>query len=311
MKLSLFDLHCDTPYEMFRQKQPLTENTLAVSLQKAVCFSRYTQVVAFWTPPQLTDEEGWQRLLATYENLSLDPAVAQERVRFSGTYPSADDTRPWLIPSLEDARILGGDLSRVDRLWSMGFRILTPLWAGKSCIGGAHDTEKGLTDFGKAALGKALSLGMLLDISHASIPAAEEICALSKEYDKPILATHSNAYAICPASRNLRDEQIQRVLSSGGLIGINLFGNFIDREKTATLEALLFHIDYFLSFGAEDRLCLGGDMDGCDLFPDIQNLAELPRLAEAMLRHGYSETLIGKLFFENADRFAKTHFSNL
>ncbi|MBE6600992.1 MAG: hypothetical protein E7637_00580 [Ruminococcaceae bacterium] len=309
MKLSLFDLHCDTPYEMYKQGQQLTKNDLAISLQGAGGFSRYAQVVAFWTPPHLGNEAGWEHLLQTYQNLLRDPAVSRLTVNLSDTYPDAADTRPWLIPSVEDARILDGDLSRLDRLQKMGFRILTPLWAKESCIGGAHDTDCGLTAFGKAVAKKALSLGMLLDVSHASVRAAQELFELSEEYEKPILATHSNAFAVCPVSRNLRDEQIAEVIRSGGLIGINLFARFITTHSTVTTESLLSHVEHFLSLGAEEHLSLGCDMDGCDLFPEIQSLSELPRLAECMLRHGYSEKLIGKLFFDNADRFAKKQFS--
>ena len=59
MELSLFDLHCDTPYLMLRNSQPLFSNNLAVSLENARDFKRYTQVMALWTDNELTNEEGW------------------------------------------------------------------------------------------------------------------------------------------------------------------------------------------------------------------------------------------------------------
>ena len=59
MRLSLFDLHCDTACEMLAQGQELTENTLAVSLRRAEIFEQYVQVMAFWTDRRLDDEEGW------------------------------------------------------------------------------------------------------------------------------------------------------------------------------------------------------------------------------------------------------------
>ena len=75
MKLSLFDLHCDTPFEMLRQNQPLGKNALAVSLQKAECFERYVQVMAFWCNKTLSDKEGWIAFEKMYLNLLSDASV--------------------------------------------------------------------------------------------------------------------------------------------------------------------------------------------------------------------------------------------
>jgi len=309
MKLSLFDLHCDTPYEMFRQKQSLDRNHLAVSLQEAEPFERYVQVMAFWTESDLSDAEGWQRFLQMHQNLLSDAAVANGRARITRTYSNSLSDQRSLILAVEDARILENDLSRVDILKELGVRILTPLWANNSCIGGAHNTQNGLTVFGKKALRKALSNGILLDISHASVRAAQEIAELCKESQRPILATHSNAYEICPVSRNLHNEQIRQIIDSDGLIGLNLYQGFIKQTKKPTLDDLLFHIEHFLTLGAIDHLCIGGDMDGCDLLDEIPKLSALPRLAEKLLQKNYPERLIHKFFFENADRFAKKYFT--
>ena len=169
MKLSLFDLHCDTPYEMFRQKQSLDRNHLAVSLQEAEPFERYVQVMAFWTESGLSDAEGWQRFLQMHQNLLSDAAVANGRARITRTYSNSLSDRRSLILAVEDARILENDLSRVDTLKELGVRILTPLWSNNSSIGGAHNTQNGLTVFGKKALQKALSNGILPSIIFCDI----------------------------------------------------------------------------------------------------------------------------------------------
>ena len=309
MKLSLFDLHCDTPYEMFRQKQSFERNRLAVSLQEAEPFEQYVQVMAFWTERGLSDAEGWKRFLQMHQNLLSDAAVTDGRAKIVCAYPNTPSDQRRLILAVEDARILENDLSRVDTLKELGIRILTPLWANDSCIGGAHNTKKGLTVFGKKALQKALSNGILLDISHASVYSAQEIAELCEKNQRPILATHSNAYEICPVSRNLHNEQIKRIIDSDGLIGLNLYQGFIKQTKQPTIDDLLFHIEHFLTLGAVDHLCIGADMDGCDLLEEIPSLSALPQLAEKLLQKNYAERLIQKLFFENADRFAKKYFT--
>ncbi len=303
MMLSLFDLHCDTAGEMLNCGQGLNQNDLAVSLQKARGFRHYIQVMAHWTDHLLSDHEGWMRFHQILNNLKSDSAIINKQAQIVTTFSSPPPEKPTLILSVEDARILAGDISRVDVLYQYGIRILTPLWRGKTCIGGSHDTNIGLTEFGRLALTKAVKLGMLLDVSHASKASAEDICSIAREHNRPIIASHSNAYDICPVSRNLQRDQIRMIVSQNGLIGLNLYKAFLRSDREATAADALAHIDYFLSNGAEKHLALGCDMDGCELPPDIPDISTLPRLAELMLAHGYSQKLVEAIFYENAHRF--------
>ena len=197
----------------------------------------------------------------------------------------------------------------MDTLYSLGVRILTPLWKGTTCICGSHDINTGLTEFGKNAIRRAVSLGMIPDISHASVEAADDIFEIANAQSRPVIASHSNAYEICPVSRNLRNDQIKSVLDANGIIGLNLHIPFLTSTENATINDILRHIDYFLENGAENALCFGCDMDGCRLPAEIPNLAALPKLAEEMQRAGYSDALIHKIFFENASIFARKYIS--
>lgn len=308
MKLSLFDLHCDTAYEMLRQKQAFEENTLAVSLEKAQAFEAYIQVMAHWTDSALDDEGGWVRFERILQNLKNDPSVKAQKATVSRGCPPKEHS-PTLLLSVEDARILAGRIERVDRLYEYGIRVLTPLWKGLTCIGGSHDTKEGLTDFGKNALEHAVTLGIILDISHASEASAQEILEISQKRSRPVMASHSNAYNICPVSRNLKKEQIKAVIDSDGIIGINLHQPFLNKSGKACIEDIVSHIEYFLEQNAENHLGLGCDMDGCDLPDDIPDLAHLPRLAEEMAKRNYPESLIQKIFYQNAYSFARKYLA--
>ena len=308
MKLSLFDLHADTAWAMYETGQPLKKNSLAVSLTKAARFSRYIQTMALWTSPKHNDEEGYHHLLKMVENLKSDPALQSSEANLFATCPQKEDPIPSLILSVEDARILAGKLERVDVLADLGVRSVIPMWCGETCMGGSHDTEIGLTEFGKHACRKMLERNMTLDISHASEQTSNDIFELSAACGKPVIASHSNAHAICPVSRNLRDWQIDAIIASGGIIGINLYRAFLAKDENATLDTILSHIEYFLSRGAESAIALGCDMDGAELPDDIPDLSSLWRLAEHMEKKGYSQTLIDALFFENAYRFAENNF---
>lgn len=305
MKLSLFDLHCDTAHRMLTEHQPLTKNSFAISLENAEKFEHYTQIMALWPSHGQDDEASWKQVLSMLENLKNDPALLQGKARLFTDV--AESTAPTLLLSVEDARGLAGKLERIDQLWQLGVRFLTPLWKGITCIGGSHDTQDGLTDFGKAAMQRAAAIGMILDVSHASDRSAHEIFEICAAVSRPVIASHSNAFDVCPVSRNLKQEQIKQILNTGGLIGLNLHAPFLKQDGTVHASDLFPHIEYFLAMGAEDSLALGCDMDGCDLPYDLPNLVTLPHLAEQMLRLGYPEKTIQKIFFENATKFTKKH----
>lgn len=309
MNLSLFDLHADTAWAMYQTKQSLMSNSLAVSLDKAQKYARYIQVMALWTTPNLSDEDGYLRLFEIVENLKNDSSLQSGEVELCSACPAITSDARSLMLSVEDARILNGHVERVEELADLGVRSVIPMWSGETCIGGSHNTNVGLTNFGKSAACEMLSHNMILDISHASLESSKDIFELSAIHNKPVIASHSNAHAICPVSRNLHDWQIDAILSSGGIIGLNLYHAFLEKGGNATLDSILRHIEHFLSRGAENALCLGCDMDGADLVSDIPDISYLDRLAEHLFEHGYSQTLINALFFENAYRFAQKHFN--
>ncbi len=308
MKLSLFDLHADTAWAMYQSKETLTSNSLAVSLDKAQKYERYIQTMALWTSPKLGNEDGYTELLNIVENLKGDVALQNGTAELWTSCPPRDSWKTSLIFSVEDARVLDGHIDRVEVLANLGVKSVIPMWCGETCIGGSHDTSLGLTEFGKRAAKEMLDAGMVLDISHASEEASKEIFDLSAAHGKPVIASHSNAHVICPVSRNLRDWQIDAIVASGGIIGINLYKAFLETDGNATLDSIQRHIEHFLSRGAQHALALGCDMDGADLPDDIPNLSHLDRLAEHLLAKGYPQELIDNLFFENAYRFAEKHF---
>ena len=306
-RFSFFDLHCDTATELFSKRAELAQNNLAVSLKNAECFDRYAQVMAIWTDHKLDDEEGWQRLCQVLQYLRADASVQNGKAKIvSDTSDPSDGASLFL--AVEDARILNRKIPRLEELYQWGFRILTPLWAGETCIGGSHDTSAGLTPFGQDALRVAIDMGMIPDVSHASLRSADQIFDLAAKKGRSVIASHSNAYEICGVSRNLHPHQIDAILSLGGVIGLNLYCNFLSHKDNASREDVLRHVEYFLEHGCENALCFGCDMDGADLPKDIPNLAAIPSLREYLSRY-YSEDILTRLFYKNAYHFAERSLS--
>jgi len=117
------------------------------------------------------------------------------------------------------------------------------------------------------------------------------------------VATHSNAYEICPNARNLTDNQLHAIRDSGGMVGLNFATAFLrpDGQMLADtpLETMLRHLDHMLEHVGEDHVGLGSDFDGAMVPEAIGDISGLPKLREAMVAHGYSKALMEKLCADN------------
>ena len=120
--------------------------------------------------------------------------------------------------------------------------------------------------------------------------------------ERPVICSHSAARALCDHPRNLTDAQIAAVVRNNGCIGVNLYAEFLGLG--ADLDAVLAHIDRFLSLGAAKNLCLGTDFDGIDAMPaGFTGVESMAGLYDAMLRRGCAESLVRDVFFNNLRAF--------
>lgn len=305
--MNLIDLHCDTLYEAYTQQKSLTAPTLSVHLQEPIFpFERYLQIAAIWSDSRLSDDEAFSQCLRILDWTASDAFsnVAVEFVPEGGTRPAALNR---ILLSVEDARILNEDLSRLHLLYQRGVRFLTLLWKGKNCIGGGYDCKEGLTAFGKQVVHACGQLGVIPDISHASEASAWQI--LEESHGCPVIASHSNSFAVWQHPRNLSDSLFQAILQQGGLVGINLYTEHLGcaADDPDVLDRVLTHLEHYWTLGGTGAVCLGCDFDGAPTPQILHSPADLIRLAEHLLRRGYSDALVEQLFWKNADQFFKRH----
>ncbi len=205
---------------------------------------------------------------------------------------------------LEGAEAIGPGLGELEVLYAAGLRSLGPVWSRPNVFGfgipfrfpGDPDEGPGLTAAGKELVRACNRLGSLLDLSHLNAAGFRDVASLS---DRPLVATHSNAHAIAPASRNLTDAQLDAIAESGGVVGLNYAVGFLRDDGRRVAETALTvpirHLDHLLERLGEDGVALGSDFDGALIPREIGDAAGLPALVGAMRQAGYGEALIEKI----------------
>ena len=311
MKLSLFDTHCDTAYELFHRGVHLDANDCChISLDKAACYDRYAQYYAVWSNRRLDDETCWEHFLKIAANFNKElertPDLAVPITTAAELESAIASGKHAAMLAVEDARLTAGKLERLNEMKSLGVKYLTLLWGGDTCVGGSHNTENGLTDYGKALARRSFELGIIPDVSHASEQSVDDLIPIAYEFGKPFIATHSNAYSLYGHTRNLRDRHFAVIKELGGIVGVSLCPSHLTDTsiRPATAEDVFAHVDYYLSLGGEDLVGFGADWDGTDLPEGFSGVHDLTHVAEIMAKHNYSEELIYKIFWKNFYDFA-------
>ncbi|MBR5880799.1 MAG: membrane dipeptidase [Clostridia bacterium] len=312
MKYSLFDTHCDTAFELYHRKEDLWQNSCHISLSHAAAYEKYVQLYAIWCNRRQDDQTCWEEFLAVSDN--FDRLIEQNSDKISRVRTSTElaqtlaTKQSAAILAVEDARLLAGDIDRLQILYDKGVRCMTLLWGGPTCIGGSHDTDLGLTDFGKAVVAGCFELGIVPDISHASEQSVDDVIAIAQKYQKPFIATHSNCYSVYPHSRNLRDRHLQALIELGGLVGISMCCSHLRdcSQRGAGIDDVIRHIDRYVALDAESNLCFGCDFDGTDLPEGIYHVDDLYKIGDGLAEHGYTKQMLEKLFWTNAYTFFNT-----
>lgn len=135
---------------------------------------------------------------------------------------------------VEGGHMIENDLAKLEALAKRGVRYMTLTWNNSTAWASSAADEynnripqekRGLNEFGIRVVRKMNELGIMVDLSHVGEQTFVDAISASS---KPILVSHSCAYALCPVARNLKDYQISAVKQNGGVICINFFSGFLD-----------------------------------------------------------------------------------
>jgi membrane dipeptidase len=242
----------------------------------------------------------------------LDELVATGGVTRTRAIPdleaALDGGPPAAILHFEGAEPLEPDLENLESFYERGLRSLGLVWGRPNAF--AHgvpfrfpsspDVGDGLTCDGKRLVSACNRLGILLDLSHLNERGFWDVAAAS---EAPLVATHSNAHALSPNSRNLTDAQIDEIGRSGGIVGITFHAGMLTEgggiDLATPLPRVIDHVDHVVGRIGVDHVGFGSDFDGAKVPDELGDAAGLPRVVEALRDRGYSETDVAKLAHGN------------
>lgn len=291
--IPLFDCHCDTISRVIAEGGSLRKNGFHTDLERLHKFAPCAQVFAVCAETLDRPVEKADAMLRRLsQEIEENSDIVTLCLNFHDIKKAAGLGKIAAVISIEGCE----QISSLESAYQNGVRILHPTWNfDNELCGAAVGSGRGLTEKGRALVKKAQHMGFALDMSHISERGfwdTLEAC------EKPVIAGHSNAKALCNVPRNLTDEQFNALVDVGGGAGINLYPEFLGLDKD--INAVIAHIEHFLSLGGERSAFLGCDFDGIDSTPTgLDGVQKLDKLYNELLNRNYPEALVRALFWDN------------
>lgn len=329
--MQLIDLHADTitalyydmnnfvPEQEFISDKAhvhLAKNNLQVDLDKLRVADSLAQFFVLWLHLDNCKKykiDPWDHFIKLYNLLVQEVAAHNEQIslvnNLSTLTATAKDHKLAGFVCVEEGAFIT-KLEDLDEVYQMGVRYITLVWNYETHIGvpSCINQTIGLKKFGMSMVEKMQHLGIMVDVSHLSDAGVKDALSISK---KPIIASHSNARTVYNHTRNLPDELIRGIADNGGVVGVSCVPNFLhETDKTIKIARVIDHIKHIHNIAGEDVLALGNDFDGYKCYTpktdEIKNIADIPKLADALAKANFSQNQIEKIFHANVLRVLAT-----
>lgn len=311
------------------------------------------QVFAVWS-----DDKKWNKNAYKHANDQIDALeklIANNPDKIELAKSSTDierinkEGKIVALIGIEGGNMIEERLDYLEALYDRGARYLTLTWnynlpwvtAAAMEVKTKDKKGKGLTEHGKEIIRKMNDLGMMVDLSHAGEQTFYDVLSITS---KPVLVSHSNAAALTPHYRNLKDAQLEALKKNGGVVGVNFYSEFLDsnypqrvkklyykthkkdstnkelsigkmygalspklkHEANAPFENVLKHIDHLVAKAGIDHVAIGSDFDGIESPPQqLEDVSKFPVLTKALLERGYSKEDVAKIMGLNFLRVLK------
>jgi membrane dipeptidase len=213
-----------------------------------------------------------------------------------------------MLLHFEGAEPIDEQADALEVFYQAGFRSLGLTWSRRNIFSvgvpfkfpSDPDLGDGLTDAGRNLVRKCNELGVMIDLSHITEKGFWDVHRLST---KPLVATHSNAHAICPSPRNLTDKQLAAVKESNGVVGLNFHVGFLrpdgKNDPDTKISVMVDHLDHLVDKAGIDCVALGSDFDGATMPKQLKDATGLPKLMTALRKRGYDDEALRKIAHAN------------
>lgn len=319
LRTPVIDAHCDTLQYVLQGKGSLGAGlpTTHVDLPRLQRGGVDVQVFACWLPAPYHQYGACAYALRLVEAFHREVAAYPDRLclvrSVEDIYRAVATGKVAGILSLEGAEPLEGHLDLLSAFHRLGVRWLGLTWNHRNQAADGLDVASsggGLTSFGVDLVHACADLGIVVDISHLAPAGVEDVL---KEARGPVVASHSNARALCDHRRNLSDDQARGIAATGGVIGVTFVPPFLTNDPArATLEHVLDHVVYFAQLVGVEHVGIGSDFDGLD--PDspprgLEDVSCYGALREGLRRRGFPEEAVAAVMGGNWLRVLRQVFS--
>ena len=237
-----------------------------------------------------------------YQELDAFPGLARIATSSADVHTAKLNGEVALFLGMEGAEGLGGNVRALRIMHRLGLRVLGLTWNRRNEAAdglGEMPHAGGLSVFGRELVRECDRLGILIDLSHLSPLGVSDVLGMA---ERPVVATHANAFAVHADSRNLTDAQLEGVAATGGVVGVVPVPRFLGPfEERAPFEPIFDHMDHMIEVIGEDHVGLGMDFDGVGPMrtDGIEDVSAMPNLTAGMLDRGYSHERVRKVLGGN------------
>ena len=236
------------------------------------------------------------------KQIENNPAIVAQACTTADLKRNKAEGKKSIFIGVENGYAIGQDIENIKRFAELGVKYITLSHNGNNaiCDSNTGNVEyNGLSEFGKEVVREMNRCGIIVDISHTSEKTSFDAIAISRY---PIIASHSSVKALCDHSRNLSDPLIKAIADRGGVIQICVFNEFLKKEGIASVKDVVDHIDYVVQLVGIDYAGIGSDFDGGGGIKGLRAANELPQITMELIRRGYSDMDIAKIWGGNLMR---------
>lgn len=299
--MAIFDAHCDVLMKLFIEPglSFVDSNKLHVTKRALIDTGGKVQCFAIYIPEKVHPDMRFQAALAMVDifHKKILKETEMKFIKSREDIDSLKDKEIGALLTLEGCDCIGDDLLKIKTLLHLGVTSVGLTWNYANLVadGTLEKRGGGLTRFGKDVVKLLNEQSVWCDLSHLSEAGFWDTVETA---EFPI-ASHSNAYHLCPHPRNLKDNQIEALLKKNGTIGVTFVPQFLSTGQYVSIKDILNHIDHICSLGGEKQIGFGSDFDGIEQMVDkLNSFRDYQNLIDELNRH-YSTEFVKGILFEN------------